>query len=294
MGMNMKNHKAKPILIGILSLSVFLTAGCSTALPNKTFVRRGTSYRQTMPAVDRAGLLVDGLVAYDRTGSRYYDIEDSLTAISNLTREAESELKAKGYELAFVEAPFVGGFRNPSVSSPVASRRKEGPQQQTAPFRTADYLDTDPAYRDILLITSRRVLGAVEKHGALPTETLQSAQDVKPALTALADKKHIRYLFVVQGNGVVESGGKQVGQEIGSAVFTAVISLGTVSGSVHNVSFLDSYVSLVDLQNAEVVWCNSLRLAQFNPANSSHYPNRWAHNLLYWLPPRGKLEPQPR
>lgn len=124
----------------------------------------------------------------------------------------------------------------------------------------------------------------------MPTEILQAAPNAKAALTALADKKHIRYLFVVQGNGVIVSAGKQIGQEVGSAVVTAIISLGTVSASVHNVSFLDSYVSLIDLQNAEIVWCNSLRLPQFNPANPIHYQRLWAHNLLYWFPPRGKLE----
>ena len=81
-----------------------------------------------MPAVDRIGLLVDGQVAYDSAAPRYFDIEDSFVAISNLTSEAEMDLQAKGYELAFVEAPFVGGFQNAGSVAPLASTRSAKPE----------------------------------------------------------------------------------------------------------------------------------------------------------------------
>lgn len=285
----------KPTLPCAISLSIFLISGCATTnVPNKTFVRKGPDYADSMPRVDRVGLLVDGTVAYDGIGSRYFDIEDSRGAIENLTRAAQADLTAKGYDVAFVEAPFVGGYMPSGRNYPVAPTRSTDPKQTPSPFQTATDLAADPIYRDTLLTTTRQVLLATENHGKFPTETLQSSPDAKAALAALAAKKNVRYLLVVQGSGVIESGAKQVGQVVGTAILVGVLSLGMLSGSSHNVSFLDSYVSLIDLPTAEVVWSNALRLANFNPAEANDYTNvGWAHKLLYWLPPRGQLESPP-
>ena len=102
----------------------------------------------------------------------------------------------------------------------------------------------------------------------------------------------IRYLFVIQGNGSIVSGWKQAGQDIGTAVVSSVLTMGMVTVTKHNVSFLDSYAALVDLQTVEVLWSNSLRMEGWNPANPSAFKKfQWAHHVLYWLPPKGQIEP---
>jgi len=282
------------LAIGIAPLAMLLLAGCGTALPVKWYVRRGPAYNDTMPTVDRIGLVVDAAVSYDRVGTNNnFNIEDSLAAIKNLINETQSDLKAKGYEVAFLESPFVAAFKTPDTVYLVAQARKGQPSERRAPFLVADELNADPDYRDGLLKASRLVHQAVQNRGELPTEQLRSDETVRQTLSAIAAKKNVRYLLLVQGDGTIVSGGKQVGQEIGTILLSSVISFGTVVASAHNLSTLDSYVSLIDLNEAEVLWCNSLRLGGLNPANSEHYKRRWAHNVLYWLPPRGKLEPPP-
>jgi hypothetical protein len=245
-----------------------------------------------MPSVDRLGLLVDVAVAYDRVSTRYFNVADSLAAITNLVHEGQADLTAKGYEVAFVESPFVGGFKNAHNYFPVAVGRKDKPSSRMPPFMTTPDLDADPAYRDALLCACRDVLRAVENRGRMPTDVLVSSEATRLALRSIAAKKNIRYLFVIQGDGTIVSGGKQLGQEVLTGILSTVITFGAVTVSAHNISFLDSYVSLIDLQNAEVVWSNSLRLREFNAANANHYKARWAHNVLYWLPPRGQLDPR--
>jgi len=222
-----------------------------------------------------------------------FNIEDSLAAIKNMINETQSDLKAKGYEVAFLESPFVGAFKMPDTVYLVAQARKAQPSERRPPFLVADELNADPDYRDALLKGSRLIHQTLQNRGELPTEQLRSDETVRQTLSAIAAKKNVRYLLLVQGDGTIVSGGKQLGQEIATTLVSSALTFGRVVASAHNVSTLDSYVSLIDLNEVEVLWCNSLRLGGLNPANSEHYKRRWAHNVLYWLPPRGKLEPPP-
>ncbi len=264
-------------------------AGCASR-PTSAFVRRGPTYNAIKPAVDRVGLLVDATVAYDRVSTNYFDIEDSMVAISNLVHEAQAALNAKGYEVVCVQAPFVGGFKPADKSFRVAQARKDAPADRFAPFFVDAAMDSDPEYRDALLKTSRDVMAAVADRGELPTEVLCSSPGTRTAFSTVASKMGVRYLLVVQGSGTIVSAGEQTGQAIGTALLSTAVSLGSVTVTVHNVSLLDNHVSLIDLQTPEAVWCNSLRLAGLNPANPSDYKSRWAEKVLYWLPPRGQLE----
>jgi hypothetical protein len=275
----------------VLTLALAFT-GCGTPPPpTKWFVRRGPTYQTTMPSVERIGVMVDAAIAYDQVDTNFFVIEDSLVAISNIIREATGDLKRKGYALAFVESPFIGTMKPASIEFPVARSRRDKPDRRPPPFQIAEELSADADYRDALLKSLREIMVSVDNRGELPTDQLRSDPATSAALAAVAKKRGIRYLFVVHGSGTVVSGGKQTGQAIGTALLTGVITLGNAVVIAHNVSTLDSFASLVDLENAEIVWCNSIRLPAMNPANGAAYKERWAQNVLYWLPPRGQLEP---
>jgi hypothetical protein len=277
--------------LALCAMAVLL-AGCRTVQPVKTFVRCGPNYKDAMPAVDRVGVLVDAVVAYDRVTSTYVTIEDSQLAITQLARETEADLKAKGYQVAFVEAPFIGAFKSPDTTFLVAPNRRGEPVSQAGPFQIIEDPNQDSGCRDALLALSRQIIACAEDRGEMPTDRLRSAEGARAALDEVAAKKNIRYLIVVQGNGHLVSGGKQAGQQVGTALVSSLLTMGMVTVVAQNVSWLDSYVSLIDLQDEEVLWSNSLRLTKFNAANPKHYEtSRWSHNVLYWLPPRGLLDP---
>jgi hypothetical protein len=276
-----------------LAVAVFATflAGCETTYPNKAFVRRGPNYRASMPEVDRLGVFIDAAVLYDRVSTNYYDIEDSQAAIANLSQETEADLRAKNYDIAQVDFPFVASFKAADGSFPVAQGRKDDPSPRNSPFFLKEEIKNDPNYQEALIAASRSVLEALQNRGEFPTETLRSSSNTLAALSTIRAQKNLRYLLIIQGNGNIVSGGKQVGQEIGTSLVSSLLTMGMVTVSARNISWLDTYASLLDLQNSEVLWSNSLRLAPFNPANPDHYKSRqWAHNVLYWLPPRGASE----
>lgn len=274
-----------------LLLLMFLGAGCDSDRPIKYFVRTGPTYATTMPTVDEVGLLVDATVQYDRGYTNYLDLDDSRAAISNIVHETRKNLELKGYRIAFVESPFVGSFKSSSGNYLVADHRKGVPSWRSAPFEISTALDSDASYRDGLLKTARGLFTVVQNRGEIPTEMLREDDATRAALESIANKKNVRYLLVILGDGQVVSARKQASQEIDTAIFSTVVTLGTVTVVAHNASFLKSFVALVDLRNAEVVWCNWMPVSPLNPANADSYRFRWPRSVLHWLPARGKLEP---
>lgn len=247
--------------------------GCS-ALPDRQAVRYDATYDQAMPSVDRVGLLVDGLVAYDQLGtSKYVDLRDSVSAIDILKLQAETAIRDKGYQIASLDSPLVGGFKHIGAEFPVADAPGTEPHSMTVPLRTPGYWAADPMTRDLFQKVSYLTMTAFESAGAPPTSVVRADATGPIAMTMLGRKLHIRYLVVVQGYGVIESGGMKA-----------------LSLAITN-THLDAYASIVDLQTATVIWSNSHHFARLNPSNASDYEsNHWARELLYWLPPRGRSQ----
>jgi hypothetical protein len=274
-----KSRISPGLFVALMSL---LIAGCGYQ-PPKEAVRYGVDYKAQKPAIDRIGLFVDGLVGIEDFASRHFAVRDSAAAITWSARETEAALKAKGYDIAFVEAPFVGGYQpNGPVFSFAASQDTAQHPEMTLD-RTPGYLDSDPAYRDALLATSHSVLAALDPAGT-PVSQLQTDPAIRAAFMRVAAKRHVRYLFMIQDAGVLITRDYL-------AVQVGVGALFGKPGDQLRRSFLISYASLIDLQTGEIIWSNWLRFPVFDATDLSDYQShKWSQDLLYWLPPRGALE----
>ncbi|HEY3776562.1 MAG TPA: hypothetical protein VGL35_00745 [Rhizomicrobium sp.] len=273
--------------LAVLTAGIYV-ASCVSPPPTKTSVRQSPSYdAATSPNVDRLGVFVDGAINYDGMSGTFIDIADSRAAIADLSEKTNSALAQKGYVVDFTATPFVGGLlEKPSFQ--VAQDRKGGAKPMAPPFDVVD--PGDPAYYAALRNVSHGVIDAFA-HPALLSDTRSWSPAARDGLVQIAAKKHIRYFLVVQGYGLIESGWKQASQGVGTAALTALFTLGTVAVSVHNVSWLDSYVMLIDLESSDILWSNSVRLTNFNPGNREEYDkNDWSRQLLYYLPSRANPE----
>lgn len=276
--------KKAPFLLAV-TCGAALLSGCATP-PSKSFVRCGPTYDQQIHQVRRLGVVSDAVVVYDRaTGKDNVSIADSLIAATNMLADAAHRLNHDGYDVVFTAGPLVGAFEPPTTSMLVADTRHGARSDRLAPFVIAPAIAKDKVYRDALLQVVRQAFDAVSDHGELPTDTFRSNPDTLQALKILSERKHVDYLMVVVGNGLIVSGGKQVGQVLATSVLSTIMTAGLVTISEHNISFLDSYVALIHLTNGEVVWSNSLRIPD-NPAASSLYHGEWSRMLLYYLPNR--------
>ena len=277
----------QPALAWLSLALATLLAGCVAAPPpSRAYVRPGASYDSLIPQIRRVGVVTDAVVRYDRSSTNdYFCIEDSIAALTNIVADAMAHLKGKGYEVAFAEGPLVGSFKKSTNALYASVKRHDKPTERSTPFYTAPGLAEDAAYQQALVRVMGRTIEAVSNTGELPTETFLADATIKESLKLISEKKQVDYLLVVVGDGLLVSGGKQAGQAIASALVSSLITLGNVVVSAHNVSFLDSYVALVNLKDGEVVWSNSLRLIG-NPAASGLYRGNWGKFLLYYVPDR--------
>jgi len=192
----------------------------------------------------------------------------------------------KGYRVEFANTPFIGAFKNPDLRMEVAAKHKDAINKLYSPFFVSEQAVQDEAYQEALKHIFRRVLMAVEQKGDSPTEVFRRDPSVRESLTTIAQRTKADFVLFAIGNGTVVSKGKQIGQDIASGLLTGILSLGTMVHTAHSVSYLDSFVALVDLRNPEILWSNSFRLRELNPLKERTYLGAWSKCLLYHFPPQ--------
>lgn len=262
-------------------------AGCASQ-PAKHFIRTGPSYGSSIGTVDRVGLLSDTLVLYDRSGTNNtFSLEDSILACTNMLLDARQHLQKKGYQVVFAHGPFVGACVATDKRYRISDKRHGDLEERPAPFYLASEVGADTAYREAILKAIKRGREAVADRGELPTETLRGEPSLQDSLKLIQQRTGVRYLLILCGDGKIVSGGKQAGQAIGTALLSTIMTAGLVTVTAHNISFLDSFVGLIDLETAEMLWTNSLRLTG-NPGNEGLYKGTWSNVMLYHLPDRTK------
>ena len=265
-------------------MSILLSGCISAPPPTRGYVRVGSSYESAMPQVRRVGVITDAAVRYDRSGTNdYFCVEDSFAGLTNIIAEAVAHLQSKGYEIAFAEPCFIGSFQDSDHPLRVAQKRHDKAIEQVAPFYVNPSLSGDDGYRDGIRRVVQRAHHAVLNSGELPTDVFLDDPSVRDTLKLIADKKHVDYLLVAVGDGLLVSAGKQVGQALASSLASIFITAGNAVVTAHNVSFMDSAVALLDLRSGEVVWSNRLRIIG-NPAEPGFYKGNWGRFLLYHMP----------
>jgi hypothetical protein len=205
---------------------------------------------------------------------------------SNLLSNASQALQAKGYDVGFAEAPVLGAFLDPKKPVRAAEQPNDPPVEMTFPVLLSEDVRSDGQYRQALSQVIHQTLESMSSSGELPEEKFLADPSITNSLHLIATRKQIDYLMVVIGHGAIVSGGKQFGQALGTALLSTVLSAGLVTVTRHNISFLNSYVGLINLTNAELAWCNSLCLLE-NPDAPDLYKGYWSRSLLYYLPVRG-------
>lgn len=208
-----------------------------------------------------------------------------------MLNDAVNYLRGKGYAVDFQLTPTIGAFKKPDTPMLVAKDASEPGSLQSSPFHVADPVGKDKQFKMALVTVIAGVLKSFEATGS-PSGMFQSDPKVKEAVKVLRNRTKTDYLFVVIGNGVIVPASKQLGQILTTGLLTGIATLGMVSVAVYDADFLDTYVGLVDLETAEILWENSLRSKGVNPTSSGFYSYRWwaeqwwAKDIFYHLPGR--------
>jgi len=276
--------RLKSLFIIILSL---LLSSCATA-PTKRFVRTGPNYKQSISKVTEVAIINDVCIWRDNVGSDdYWSIKDSQIAESFMLEGAKEYLRQKGYHIVFQISPFVGAFKKPEMLFRVAQREGAKILNKHPPFYISESLNTDEPYKQALIKVIRQVLQSVEQEKLPPSEVFLSKADIQQSLDIIANRIGADTALFLIGNGVIVSKSKSVAQAIATGILTTALTMGMFTYSQWNVSYLDTFVGLVNLKTGEVLWSNSLRLEGGDLTDRKYYLKRWAQNLLYHIPSRG-------
>ena len=66
-------------------------------------------------------------------------------------------------------------------------------------------------------------------------------------------------------------------------IVTIILAFGMFTYFVYNISSLDSYITILDLNTSDLIWTNSMQLTESDPLKESLYSETWSRNMLYYF-----------
>lgn len=267
-----------------LTLILGLVAGCAAPRPTDAFVQKSTDVDKRTNQIDKIAVLCD--VCCMRDGKRIV-VDDSQRAEGFMLNEIRETLTKKGYNTVKELCPFVGGYKNPEGTFPVSMSKDQDPNSVTPPFFRDATLENDEEYRDAMKYLQHFVQICFDR-GFNRSARFSVNPIARRCVNVVKERTRAEAILVANGAGNYVPTAKSVAQGVATGVLTGVLTLGTVVAVSYDVSHLDSYVALIDANNVELLWSNSLRLVKKHPQVEDCYKKRWGNSLLYYLPPHKK------
>jgi hypothetical protein len=261
--------------------AILLSISCS---PTKRFVRTTDANEQKISQVVNIVIINDVCLAKDPLFKKdYIMLDESHQAEIYMMNAAEKYLKTKGYSVNFSIAPFTGGFKKDDLLFRVAEDDGGKVSNLKPVFFTDPSVASDQEYADALHHVIERSLYAIaDKTDA----TFPDEEGIRKSLDIIANRTGADMVLVLLGNGTYVNPGKSWAQGLTIGVLTTLVTLGMFTAYVYNISYLDSYAGVIDLNTGEFLWMNSLRLGQDNIKKPAFYEKRWSKQVLYHFPPK--------
>ncbi len=230
--------------------------------------------------VESVGVLVDVAIFQDSIVSAdYVSDAHSQVAASHVSDAAVECLTAKGFDVEFVDRPYVGGYLASETPIYFEAADVEEVEKIAPPIGVGERvgIEADRAYRLLSL-------KLMETMASPPADRVLQLDDRELAeLQRISGTTGVKGLLVVQMMGKRVPIAKSLAQAAFTSAITAVASAGALWVMAHNVTFSDSFVSLVDLERGALVYSSSLRIKSADPTREKTYA-QWKQWLFYHLP----------
>lgn len=271
------------LLFGPLAFVVFLCSGCATG-PTR-HVRIADGFDTKMGAIKRVAIVSDvALIREVVTGKTYFSNQDSRDAERLMLGEAQKDLVQRGYEVSFTEAPFVGGFKDPSQSLRLADEAGGEIREAHPPFSFDEKSGLDESGQKAMTRTLYSVSKALSNQSELGLKVCCSSEAAKQDLQEITKKAPTDAVLIIFGAGVLVPPGKSVAQGIATGVLTTVLTLGMVTYAQWSVSALNSYAVLIDSKSGEILWTNRQRFKGRSTDADFYADRQWSSQVLFQLP----------
>jgi hypothetical protein len=273
----MKLNLSTPVII----LLAFLATSCA---PSRMFVRTIDAYENRISRSEKVGIINDVCLELNPLFKKNYVlVDDSKVAAILMAEEAKKSLEMKGYMVDFVTSPFVGSFLNTDESFRVADEKNGEIRTVNPPLYFDDSMTIDEEYLNALLDVMNEVYFTMAGNND-PQFSINP--DLLNSLQVIADRTGNDKILFMIGNGTIVPVGKTILEGVTLGLATAFLTFGMFTYYVYDVSYLDSYIALLDLKNGDLLWSNYIRLTDNDPSTESFYSQTWSKNLLYYFPVR--------
>lgn len=297
------------VIYALLAVLVFLQA-CETA-PSKKGISISDGFEESIRNMGGVAVMNDVVISRSPvSGAQYVSIEHSLNAASYMLAGTKEILSDKGYSVDYELTPYVGAFVKIDTSSvkPASWAGKDTYSSKHHPKKPAkekpkptsmqvkntedgEAFECKPPFYVSKSIEGDSVYAAA-LFGFISSfpkfyDSFSANDTIRENLSIIGERIGAKYLLVTVAQGVSVSGTKSAAQGLFTGCLTGVMTMGMVSMSVQQVSALNSFVGLIDLDAKEMIWKNSIRLEGGDPTDKKLYSSKnWPRTLLYHLPPR--------
>jgi len=272
------NLKLSSFAIVIIS---FLAVSCA---PSKTFVRTTTDNESRISKTEHVGIINDVCLQFDPLFKKdYVLLDNSKVAATFMTTSATNYLEQKGYSVEYTASPFIGSFLPYQTPYRLADEKGGEIKMVTPPFYFDDSDSIDEEYLNAMLHTLNEVYYVMTNNY---NSLFSSDTTLRGDLKTIANHTGLDKIIFIVGNGTVVPVGKSILKGLTIGLATTILSFGMFVVYAIDVSYLDSYIMLLDLNTGEMLWSNSMRLSDSDPSKEVFYQQYWSKNMLYHYPLR--------
>lgn len=272
-------------------LFLLFLSGCKTPylVPTKEHVY---TTEKLVSDVDNVAVIVDACFFIDDFKD-YVSVDVSKTNQAFMTSSTVSYIENLGYHVDVHNSPFVGGYKSPETKLLVRHKKGDKSQESMPPFYMDVKIAEDIDYQQALLRVLRQVYVDVSQKKESPLTPSDSAPSLYEDLECVQQNLQSRHLLIVIGDSRYVSGMTSFSQGMLTGIATGVLTGGFLAISVYDVSHIDTYAALIDLEQKEVLWANSLRLKGGNVRKKEFYStwneyyqsyDGWAKNIFFYIP----------
>jgi hypothetical protein len=263
---------------------IFSISACVVA-PSKAFVRTHPDFDSKFGRISHVSVIADVCLFKDNLGDDdYWVVQESRSAEGHMLNAAKTYLISKGYDVKYVQAPFVGAFKNREMLFKVYDTNGEKVLEKNPPLYESEILANNPAFREALLKVIPKITASQGRDSNI-AKICCSDPDIKDSVNIIAKNVNGDATLFLIGHGKIVSAGKQITEGLATGLVTAVLTLGMVSVIHSEVSFMDTYAVLVDNNTGDILWSNVMRLKGDGFTEEAYYDvEGWPKNILYHMP----------
>jgi hypothetical protein len=270
-----------------LIVLVSFATSCASGLL-KDYVHAGPDFETRVQSYEKLAIVADVSLMQDVfVGDNYWAVSNSKLAEQYILDGAKSYMANKGYDVIFTGAPFVGGYRDQTLTLRYATEVDGPVQEMHAPLFIAQPAVAGEAQFASATAALAKVQQAIANNSAKKSEPCCSGPEEKRGLAALthAAPEADAVLFIF-GDGLVVPRSKAFAQAVATAAVTLVLTLGMFVYARWDISSMDTWAALLDAKTGELLWSNSLRLTNVDLNQQDFYSRQWTNSVLHHVPAR--------